>query len=129
VNTKALLPFGLALLATCSTAFAGPILDRVTRSGELTGVLMESYPPFSFLNEQNQLDGFDVDVAKAVAQRLGVKLTLFLCFCSIWLSLLLGFVTALARLSRSPMVARPTATSKCSPPQPLSIGSSPLDLS
>lgn len=37
---------------------------------------MENYPPFSFLNEQNQLDGFDVDVAKAVAQRLGVKLTL-----------------------------------------------------
>jgi len=76
VNTKALLPFGLALLATCSTAFAGATLDRVTSSGELTGVLMESYPPFSFLNEQNQLDGFDVDVAKAVAQRLGVKLKL-----------------------------------------------------
>jgi polar amino acid transport system substrate-binding protein len=48
----------------------------VTQKGELTGVLMENYPPFSFLNEQNQLDGFDVDVAKAVAQRLGVKLTL-----------------------------------------------------
>jgi len=37
---------------------------------------MENYPPFSFLNEQNQLDGFDVDVAKAVAKRLGVKLKL-----------------------------------------------------
>ncbi|WP_223533919.1 transporter substrate-binding domain-containing protein, partial [Pseudomonas sp. GL-RE-20] len=76
MKTTALLPFGLALLATCSTAFAGATLDRVTSSGELTGVLMESYPPFSFLNEQNQLDGFDVDVAKAVAQRLGVKLKL-----------------------------------------------------
>lgn len=31
----------------------------------------------------------------------GAALTLFLCFCSIWLSLLLGFMTALARLSRS----------------------------
>src|SRR5438128_1388442 len=31
----------------------------------------------------------------------GAALTLFLCFCSIWLSLLLGFVTALARLSSS----------------------------
>ena len=31
----------------------------------------------------------------------GAALTLLLCFCSIWLSLLLGFVTALARLSRS----------------------------
>ncbi len=37
---------------------------------------MENYPPFSFLNEQNQLDGFDVDVTKAVAEKLGVKLKL-----------------------------------------------------
>ncbi|WP_037032258.1 transporter substrate-binding domain-containing protein, partial [Pseudomonas psychrophila] len=76
MKTSALLPLGFALLATCATAFAGPTLDRVTQKGEMTGVLMESYPPFSFLNDQNQLDGFDVDVAKAVAQRLGVKLKL-----------------------------------------------------
>jgi His/Glu/Gln/Arg/opine family amino acid ABC transporter permease subunit len=31
----------------------------------------------------------------------GAALTFFLCFCSIWLSLILGFVTALARLSNS----------------------------
>jgi len=31
----------------------------------------------------------------------GAALTLFLCFCSIWLSLALGFATALARLSNS----------------------------
>lgn len=71
-----LLPLGLALFATCSVALAGSTLDRVTTKGELVGVLMESYPPFSFLNDQNQLDGFDVDVARAVAQRLGVKLRL-----------------------------------------------------
>lgn len=76
MKTMAFLPLSLALLASCATAFAGQTLDRVTKKGEMTGVLMESYPPFSFLNEQNQLDGFDVDVAKAVAQRLGVKLKL-----------------------------------------------------
>ncbi len=76
MKTMALLPLSLALLASCATAFAGQTLDRVTEKGQMTGVLMESYPPFSFLNEQNQLDGFDVDVAKAVAQRLGVKLKL-----------------------------------------------------
>jgi len=76
LKTMALLPLSLALLASCTTAFAGQTLDRVTEKGQMTGVLMESYPPFSFLNEQNQLDGFDVDVAKAVAQRLGVKLKL-----------------------------------------------------
>jgi len=51
----AFLPFGRALLAACSTAFAGTTLDRITQKGELTGVLTENYPPFSFLNEQNQL--------------------------------------------------------------------------
>ena len=76
MKTMALLPLSLALLASCATAFAGQTLDRVTEKGQMTGVLMESYPPFSFLNEQNQLDGFDVDVAKVVAQRLGVKLKL-----------------------------------------------------
>lgn len=76
MKTTVLLSLSAALLATCSMVFAGPTLDRVTKKGEVTGVLMENYPPFSFLNEQNQLDGFDVDVAKAVAQRLGVKLKL-----------------------------------------------------
>ncbi|PMX03079.1 amino acid ABC transporter substrate-binding protein [Pseudomonas sp. FW215-R2] len=76
MKNPTLLTLGLALAASCSAAFAGPTLDRVTQKGELTGVLMESYPPFSFLNDQNQLDGFDVDVAKAVTERLGVKLKL-----------------------------------------------------
>ena len=67
---------GLALAASCASVFAGTTLDRVQHQGELVGVLMENYPPFSFLNAQNQLDGFDVDIAKAVAERLGVKLRL-----------------------------------------------------
>ncbi|KPA91421.1 amino acid ABC transporter substrate-binding protein, PAAT family [Pseudomonas asplenii] len=71
-----LLGAGLLALAAASQAVAGVTLDRVESRKELVNVLMESYPPFSFLNEQNQLDGFDVDVAKAVAQKLGVKLRL-----------------------------------------------------
>lgn len=67
---------GLLALTAATQAFAGATLDRVESRKELVNVLMESYPPFSFLNEQNQLDGFDVDVAKAVADKLGVKLRL-----------------------------------------------------
>ena len=33
----------------------------------------QSYPPYSFLNDKNEEDGFDVDVVKEVAKRLGVK--------------------------------------------------------
>lgn len=71
-----LLGASLLALSVTTQALAGATLQRVEERKELVGVLMESYPPFSFLNEQNQLDGFDVDVAKAVAEKLGVKLRL-----------------------------------------------------
>src|SRR3546814_2930702 len=32
------------------------------------------YPPQSFLNDKNELDGFDVDVGKEIAKRLGAEL-------------------------------------------------------
>jgi polar amino acid transport system substrate-binding protein len=76
MNLRAVVPLTLALLSVCSSALAGATLDRINKKGEMTGVMMENYPPFSFLNDQNQLDGFDVDVAKAVASKLGVKLQL-----------------------------------------------------
>lgn len=76
MNFRTALPVGLALLFSHASAFAGPTLDRINESKQLVEVLMESYPPFSFLNDQNQMDGFDVDVAKAVAAKLGVKLKL-----------------------------------------------------
>jgi polar amino acid transport system substrate-binding protein len=76
VKNAFFMTFGLTLATACAPALAGPTLERIEKSGELVNVLMENYPPFSFINEQNQLDGFDVDVAKAVASKLGVKLRL-----------------------------------------------------
>jgi polar amino acid transport system substrate-binding protein len=68
---------GLALMLVCMPlAHAGTTLDRVKRSGVLNDVLLESYPPFGFMGADNQLTGFDVDVAKAFAARLGVTLKL-----------------------------------------------------
>lgn len=76
MNLRTVVTLGLALSVASPAVFAGATLDRITQSRQLVGVLMENYPPFSFLNEQNQLDGFDVDVAKAVADKLGVTLKL-----------------------------------------------------
>ena len=45
------------------------------KKGKLTGV-DDSFPPMGFRNEQNEIVGFDVDVAKAVAEKLGVELVL-----------------------------------------------------
>jgi polar amino acid transport system substrate-binding protein len=70
---------GLCLLAGLSVfparaAHAGETLDRVRRTGVMVDVVNPSYPPFSFLNDHNQMDGFDIDVGRAVASRVGVRL-------------------------------------------------------
>jgi polar amino acid transport system substrate-binding protein len=64
------------LLACVPLSHAGTTLERVKRTGVLNDVLVESYPPFGFIDADNQLAGFDVDVAKAFAARLGVTLKL-----------------------------------------------------
>lgn len=64
----------LMSVAFGSAANAGPTLDRVTKTGTMVQVMDQSYPPFSFLNDKNEMDGFDADVAKEVAKRLGVTL-------------------------------------------------------
>jgi polar amino acid transport system substrate-binding protein len=64
------------LLATTlfsAVTHAGATLDRVTKTGVLRNVIVNDYPPFGFIDDNNQLAGFDVDVAKAVAERMGVK--------------------------------------------------------
>ena len=49
------------------------LLDQIKKSGTLKVGLMGTYPPYNFLNEKNEIDGFDADIAKEVAKRLGVK--------------------------------------------------------
>lgn len=50
------------------------LLDEVMEAGVLRVSTDPNYAPQSFLNEDGELDGFDVDTAKEVAQRLGVEL-------------------------------------------------------
>lgn len=57
-----------------NVAVAGATLDRVLAKKMVVVVVEPGYPPFSFLNQRGQMDGFDVDVAKVVAARLGVAL-------------------------------------------------------
>ncbi|WP_042169954.1 substrate-binding periplasmic protein [Paenibacillus gorillae] len=49
------------------------LLDQVKESGVLKVGLMGTYAPYNFTNEKNEIDGFDADIAKEVAKRLGVK--------------------------------------------------------
>ena len=48
-------------------------LDQVLETGEISFSMSGQYPPFNFVNENNELAGFDVDVCSEIAQRIGVK--------------------------------------------------------
>lgn len=48
-------------------------LDEVKKSGEITFAMSGGYPPFNYYDDNNKLVGFDVDVSKEVAKRLGVE--------------------------------------------------------
>ncbi|TPQ37663.1 MULTISPECIES: transporter substrate-binding domain-containing protein [Cupriavidus] len=58
---------------SATAASAADLLDTVKQAGVLKIGLEGTYPPFGFRNPKNELDGFDVDVARAVAAKLGVK--------------------------------------------------------
>ena len=66
---------GVATLCV-GQARAGATLERVTKSRVLNNVLVNTYPPFSYIDGNNELAGFDVDVARAFAAKLGVTLRL-----------------------------------------------------
>ena len=68
---------GLALaglVALPAAASAGEVLDRVMSKKMLVMSSDAEYPPQSFLNEKNELDGFDIDVGKEIAKRMGVEI-------------------------------------------------------
>lgn len=69
MNVFALSAIGFTAVA----AHAEDLLDSVKHAGVLRIGLEGTYPPFDSRNSAGELEGFDVDVAKAVAAKLGVK--------------------------------------------------------
>jgi polar amino acid transport system substrate-binding protein len=62
------------LLATATFIQAGETLDRVTSSGKLVMSTDPEYPPQSSLDENNEFIGFDIEVGREIARRLGVEI-------------------------------------------------------
>ena len=64
----------LAVALPASPALAGA-LDDIKARGEFTYGLEAQYRPFEFRDENNEIVGYDIDVANEIASRLGVKAT------------------------------------------------------
>lgn len=65
------------LMMTCAAALAEDTgLADVLAKGKLIMGFDEAYPPFGFVSEDGEHVGFDIDLAKEVAKRLGVELVL-----------------------------------------------------
>ncbi|WP_226477292.1 transporter substrate-binding domain-containing protein [Pseudomonas sp. MWU16-30323] len=59
--------------ALTGTAWAGSTLDRIQETKVLKVATSANWPPQSFLGPDNQLQGFDIDVASEIGKRLGSK--------------------------------------------------------
>jgi len=62
----------VALLLYVGTACADD-LQAVKEKGKITMAMSGQYPPFNFVNDKNELTGFDVEIGKEVAKRMNVE--------------------------------------------------------
>jgi polar amino acid transport system substrate-binding protein len=68
---------GLAFAGGKSDAPKGDTsLQNILNKKKLVLGLDDSFPPMGYRNEQNEIVGYDVDLAKEVAGRMGVELVL-----------------------------------------------------
>lgn len=69
------LAVGAAFVATAAVAHAGQTLDRVTEKKAMVVATNSGWPPQSYLDDSNEMVGFDIDVSREIAKRLGVEVS------------------------------------------------------
>jgi polar amino acid transport system substrate-binding protein len=69
------LALGAAVFAMATAANAGATLDRVLSKKALVVATNSGWPPQSYLDDSNEMVGFDIDVSKEIAKRLGVEVS------------------------------------------------------
>lgn len=62
----------LAVAACLPQVAAAQTVDDLKKKGKLVVGMLVDFPPFGILNNANQPDGYDADVAKLLGQELGV---------------------------------------------------------
>jgi polar amino acid transport system substrate-binding protein len=66
---------GAAMLAFATIAHAGATLDRVLEKKAMVVATNSGWPPQSYLDDNNEMVGFDIDVSREIAKRLGVEVS------------------------------------------------------
>ena len=63
----------LLLALLCAVSAQAGTLDEIKARGPIRIGLEGTYPPFNYVDEKGELVGFEVDLAKALADHLGAK--------------------------------------------------------
>ncbi len=78
INRRNLLKFVAATgtLVLASLSISAPVLadelDTIKEKGELRIAMSGAYPPFNFVNDANEVVGFDPSIGAEIAKRMGV---------------------------------------------------------
>ena len=75
-NKSVAVILGLGLLLAGTVTARADLLQDVKSRGTVKIGMLVDFPPYGLMNEQNQPDGYDADVAKLLAQNMGVQLQL-----------------------------------------------------
>jgi polar amino acid transport system substrate-binding protein len=73
------LVMALALIAGCAhmgdvKSTPAPVLDRIQERGELVVGTAGSMPPFNMVTREGELIGLDIDLARSIAEGMGVRI-------------------------------------------------------
>jgi polar amino acid transport system substrate-binding protein len=70
--------WGYCLFASCLVGCReqDPFLERVQQAGILRVGMDPSWPPFEYVDEHGEVVGLDVDLARAIADKMGVRVVL-----------------------------------------------------
>jgi len=66
--------FGLAGAARADEPKRESLADKVKAKGKMSVCTQNTVPPMSYMDEKNQVIGFDLDFARALAEKLGARL-------------------------------------------------------
>ncbi|MPW27199.1 transporter substrate-binding domain-containing protein [Alkalibaculum sp. M08DMB] len=64
--------FLLVLLTGCSDG-SQTTYSKIIENEEMTFAMTGAYPPFNFIDDNGDLAGFDIEIANAIAEKMGVE--------------------------------------------------------